>query len=450
MSTHINQVAGDEQPVRMDDLYHYFHTGSKPRVDWRIGVEFEKKVMRYANGQPVSFDESDGIEVILSKLAERFHWEPHFENGRLTTLTRQSMTISLEPGGQLEFATSPVTHLGEVQHELNEHMRELHEVVDRSKITFLSVGVSPLANIDQVPLNPRPRHRLMAEVLPSLSQYGLHMMKCTCSTQVCLDYADGADAMRKFRVALLLSPVINAAFNNAPWYGNRPTGYHSYRAQIWQHMDPSRSGWLMPLLRKGFTLEHWVEYALDVPLLFYSAGKDLKRAPNISFRQFMQQGIDKQYPTLSDWKLHLSTIFTEVRMKQFLEVRGADAVPRPFVLAVPALWKGILYDASSLQAAEELVQSWSITDLDECADVVSHQSLDTPWQGKPLRSWWDNCYELATAGLRRQAQLMGHPDESKYLHALRTDHFRDWRKTVESWSTNYQVSWESMRTIWAS
>ncbi|MFO0812739.1 MAG: glutamate-cysteine ligase family protein [Gemmatales bacterium] len=450
MSTHLHPGPGDEPPVRLHDLFDYFHAGSKPRQDWRIGVEFEKKVMRYAQGQPVGFDDADGIEVILSNLAERFHWERHFENGRLTTLTRQGMTISLEPGGQLEFATSPVTHLGEVQHELDEHMRELHEVVDRSKITFLSVGVSPLANIDDVPLNPRPRHRLMAEVLPTLSTYGLHMMKCTCSTQVCLDYANVDDAMRKFRVALLLSPVINAAFNNAPWYGNRPTGYHSYRNQIWQHMDPQRSGWLLPLLQQGFSLERWVNYALDVPLLFFSVGTELRKAPAITFRQFMEQGIDDQYPTLSDWKLHLSTIFTEVRMKQFLEVRGADAVPRPYVLAVPAFWKGILYDAESLQAAEDMVRRWPVEQLPELADVVSHQSLQTPWQGHPLHHWWNQCYDLATQGLRRQAQSMGHPDESKYLHPLRSDTFHDWRHTIERWSTQYDVSWEAMRQVWGS
>ncbi|HMO34925.1 MAG TPA: glutamate-cysteine ligase family protein [Gemmatales bacterium] len=456
MSPNLQQQAGDEPPVRLADLYDYFHTGSKPRQAWRVGVELEKKVVRRSSGQPVRFDEPDGIETILRRLSERFPWEPHYENQHLTTLTCQGMTISLEPGGQLEFATSPVVHLGEAELQLNQHLEELQQVVDPVQIQFLSVGVSPKANIDEVGLNPRPRHRLMAEVMPSLSQYGLHMMKCTCSTQICLDYGNAEDAMRKFRLALLLSPVIHAGFNNAPWYGNRPTGYHSYRSQIWQHMDPRRSGWVIPLLQKGFTIECWVNYALDVPLLFIADGLELKKAPDLTFRQFLEQGLPEnshrssRYPTLSDWKLHLSTIFTEVRMKQFLEIRGADAVPRPYSLAVPAFWKGILYDEASLDAAEALVAHWPVEQLAEFADVVSHQGFDTPWQGKPLRFWWERCYELAIAGLHRQALAWGHPDEAGYLLPLRDEAYHNWRRTIESWSIRHDVRWEEMRELWAS
>ncbi len=409
MSTHLPGNGIDDTPVTEADLIDYFHEGAKPVSAWRVGAEFEKIAVARDTGRQIGFD--DGIERVLHALATHFAWEPHFEAGRLTTLTRGGSTISVEPGGQLELSTPPTERLSELRAELDTHLRELRGVTDPAKVAWIAVGVTPFSPVDAIPLNPRPRHRLMAEYLPTRSATALHMMKATASTQVTFDYADEADAGRKFAVALTLGPVVNAMFANSPMYAGKRTEFVSFRGQIWQGMDPDRSGFLANLLTGQVSFARWVQHALDVPLLLLTDGESLRPAPGVTFREFLNRGIDGRFPTRHDWDVHLSTLFTEARLKQFLEVRGADATTAP--LAVPALWKGLLYDADALTAATELARAFKPEELRPLSEAASRFGMRAEHRGKPLTDWCREVVGIADAGLKRQGE------EIAYLDVLR-------------------------------
>ncbi len=411
MSTHLPGTGTDDTPVTEADLIEYFRDGAKPRAGWRVGAEFEKFAVDRATGRQIGFD--DGIEAVLHALATHFAWEPHHEVGRLTTLTRGASTISVEPGGQLELSTAPSLRLSELRAELDTHLRELRAVTDPAQVAWIACGVTPFSTVEEIPLNPRPRHRLMAEYLPTRSPTALHMMKATASTQVTFDYADEADAGRKFAVALLLAPVVNALFANSPLYAGAPTGFVSFRANIWHRMDPDRSGLLTELLAGDMSFAKWVQHALNVPLLILSDGDSYAPAPAVTFRQFLNRGIDGRFPTCHDWDVHLSTLFTEARMKRFIEVRGADATTTP--VSVAALWKGLLYDPDALAEAERLARQLVPGELRAMSEAVSRDGL------RAVCKWGtvaDVCRELlaiAATGLRAQGE------DISELDALRAD-----------------------------
>jgi glutamate--cysteine ligase len=411
MSTHLPGNGIDDTPVSEPDLIEYFHEGAKPAHEWRVGAEFEKIAVARDTGLQIGFDA--GIEHILHALATHFAWEPHYEADRLTTLTRGGSTISVEPGGQLELSTPPASRLSELQAELETHIRELRSVTDPARVAWLACGVTPVSSVDEIPLNPRPRHRLMAEYLPTRSSTALHMMKATASTQVTYDYADETDAGRKFAVALTLSPVVNALFANAPIYAGQRTGFVSFRGHVWHAMDPDRSGLLVDLLTGPVTFERWVQLVLDVPLLLLTDGDSLLPAPGVTFRQFLHRGIDGRFPTRHDWDVHLSTVFTEARLKRFMEVRGADATPGPLALGVPAVWKGLLYDASALDAAEELAHCFAPRELRPISEAAARLGLRAEYRGKPLVEWCREVVAIAGAGLQRLGE------EVAYLEPLR-------------------------------
>jgi glutamate--cysteine ligase len=411
MSTHLPGNGIDNTPISEADLLDYFHSGAKPRVEWRVGAEFEKFAVDRATGRQIGFD--DGIEHVLQALATHWAWEPHFEARRLTTLTRGGSTISVEPGGQLELSTPPAAHLSELKDELDAHLRELRAVTDPARVAWIACGLTPFSAVEEIRLNPRPRHRLMAAYLPTRSPTALHMMKATASTQVTFDYADEADAGRKFAVALALGPVVSALFANAPLYAGKGTGFVSFRADVWHRMDPDRSGLLTELLAGDVTFARWVQHALDVPLLILADGDSFRPAPAVTFRQFLERGIAGRFPTRHDWDVHLSTLFTEARLKRFLEVRGADATPAPLALAVPAVWKGLLYDADALAAATELARNFKPADLRQLSEVVARLGLRAEHRGKSLRDWCREIVGIADAGLKHLGE------DGRYLDALR-------------------------------
>ncbi len=431
MSTHLPGNGIDDTPVTESDLIDYFREGAKPRPAWRVGAEFEKFAVDRATGRQIGFD--GGIEHILHALATHFAWEPHYEANRLTTLTRGESTISVEPGGQLELSTPPTERLSELRAELNTHLHELRAVTDPAKVAWIACGVTPFSTVEEIPLNPRPRHRLMAEYLPTRSLTALHMMKATASTQVTFDYESEEDAGRKFAVALKLSPVVNALFANAPMCAGKRTEFVSYRSHIWHNMDADRSGFLANLLTEQVSFKRWVQHALDVPLLLLTDGEVLQPAPGVTFREFLCRGIDGRFPTRHDWDVHLSTLFTEARLKRFLEVRGADATPTPLALAVPALWKGLLYDADALAQAEKLAHELPPDELFALSEAVAREGLRAKCRWGTVAAWCRVIVGFAGEGLRRQGE-----DES-FLLPLQAMLTRD-RSPGEEWPASGNVA----------
>jgi glutamate--cysteine ligase len=410
------QDATAAQPVAVADLHAYFHEAAKAPTDFRVGAEFEKFAVETATGRALTYAEPGGIRAILSGVADCFHWQRHVnEAGHLTGLVRDGATVSLEPGGQVELSTAPAIHIGQIAAAFRHHLDDLRAVSDPCRVDWIAAGVTPLCPIEAISLMPRSRHQIMARYLPQRSPTALHMMKATASTQCSFDYADEEDAARKFTTALKLGPIVNALWGNAPLYNGQRTGHVSYRGHIWRSMDPDRSGLLTDLLADGFSLEGWVEYLLDVPMMFTHLGGHYQAAGSSTFRDFMQTGQDDRFPTLADWELHLTTVFPDVRLKKFLEVRGADAVAGPLALSVPALWKGLLYDEISLDAAELMAEEIPVTDLAPLFEIAYRSGLAAEYEGRRLSAWCRDLVDLAAAGLQRQAELRGHSHERRYL-----------------------------------
>jgi glutamate--cysteine ligase len=315
----------------------------------------------------------------------------------------------------VEFSSPPVRHVGELAAELHRHRDEVRAVVDPDRVAWVAAGVTPFTRVEDIPPPVRRRHRLMAEYLPARGPKAAHMMQATASTQAAFDYADEADAVRKFAVALTLGPVVNAVWANSPLYGGEPTGWASYRGRVWLGMDPDRSGLLGHLLADGLSFDRWVRYLLDVPMLFTVRDGGYHPAGGCTFRDFLTRGIDGRFPTMADWEVHLTTVFPEARLKQFLEVRGADANPPALALAVPAVWKGLLYDTDALAAAGEIARHFRPADLPGVFEAAARHGLAAEHGGRPLLTWAGEVIEVAADGLRRQAERSGLPDERSFL-----------------------------------
>ena len=390
----------DLVPIAQADLLDYFAEGAKPASEWKVGAEFEQFALNRRTGCPLPYAGPGGIRGILQALVDRYDWQPHYEGDDLTALSRNGACVSLEPGGQVEFSTPPVAKLPELKAEYTRYTNEIHSVVNAEEVAWVPAGVIPTCPVERIALGVRRRHAVMAEYLPEHGPMALHMMKATASTQVAFDYSDEADAVKKFAVALTLGPVVNAIWANSPVYAGKTTEWVSYRGCIWQGMDPARSGLLVAQLQRGLSFQTWIDYLLDVPMLFHAIGGEFEHAHDCTFRQFMAKGIGGHFPTRADWELHLTTVFPEVRLKHFLEVRGADANPLPLALAVPALWKGLLYDADALDAAAVLAKRFAPEELPGVCESAYRRGLAATFHDKPLLDYAREIVAIASAGLR--------------------------------------------------
>jgi len=406
-----------------DDLLSVFAGGAKPADKWRIGTEHEKFVYRLDDYRAPSWDEPGGIRDLLMGLTE-FGWEPVLENDKVIALKGVDGNVSLEPAGQFELSGAPLENLHESCAESGRHLEQCKTVGDRLGLGFLGLGMWPDKARSDLPVMPKGRYKIMLNYMPKVGSLGLDMMLRTCTIQVNLDYSSEADMVKKFRVGLALQPVATALFANSPFTEGKPNGFKSYRSHIWEDTDPDRTGMLPFVFEDGFGYERYCDYALDVPMYFvYRDGQYIDVAGE-SFRAFIEGRLPQlpgEKPTLTDWTDHLSTAFPEVRLKSFLEMRGADGGRWGRICALPALWVGLLYDAQALDAAWDLVKDWHIDDREKLRHDVPRLALDavTP-DGQSMRDFAAQVLDISAGGLTRRARLNSAGDnEGGFLDPLR-------------------------------
>ena len=404
------------------ELVEVLASGEKPATQWRIGTEHEKFGFRLDDLRPPTFDGDRGIEALLTGL-QRFGWAPVQENGRTIALTRDNASVTLEPAGQLELSGAALETIHQTCVETGTHLGEVAEVAGELQLGFLGMGFQPKWKREEMPWMPKGRYQIMRSYMPTVGQLGLDMMTRTCTVQVNLDYASEADMIKKFRVSLALQPIATALFADSPFTEGKPNGYLSYRSHIWTDTDADRTGMLDFVFEDGFGYERYVDYLLDVPMYFSYRDGVYHDASGQSFRDFMQGRLPVlpgALPTLRDWSDHMTTAFPEVRLKKYLEMRGADAGPWARLCALPAFWVGLLYDDTALDAAWDLVKDFSMAERHALRDGVPKQALGLPFRTGTVRDLAARALEIAEAGLRRRARRNADgQDESPFLDVLR-------------------------------
>ena len=416
-----------EAPVTgREQLVEVLAAGEKPRRAWRIGTEHEKFGFRLDDLRPPEFDGARGIEALLKGLA-RFGWREVTEHGRTIALLKDGASVTLEPAGQLELSGAPLDTIHQTCKEVGSHLYEVKAVADELRLGFLGMGFQPKWRRQDMPWMPKGRYRIMRDYMPRVGKLGLDMMTRTCTVQVNLDYASEADMVKKFRVSLALQPVATALFADSPFADGEPNGYLSYRSHIWTDTDPDRTGMLDFVFEDGFGYERYVDYLLDVPMYFSYRDGTYVDASGKSFRKFLKGELDVlpgALPTLRDWSDHMTTAFPEVRLKQYLEMRGADGGPWNRLCALPAFWTGLLYDDASLDAAWDLVKDFTLAARNAMRDQVPKLALRTPAPVGPgragsLRDLALEALKISAAGLQRRARHNAHgADESLFLAPL--------------------------------
>ena len=404
-----------------DQLVEYIAAGAKPKPDWRIGTEHEKFGFRLDDLRPPPFDGERGIEVLLKGLT-RFGWQSVEEHGRVIALVKDGASVTLEPAGQLELSGAPLACVHDTCSEVSRHLYEVKAVADELRLGFLGMGFQPKWRREDMPWMPKGRYQIMRAYMPTRGDLGLDMMTRTCTVQVNLDYSDEADMVKKFRVSLALQPVATALFADSPFADGRPNGYLSYRSHIWTDTDPDRTGMLDFVFEDGFGYERYVDYLLDVPMYFsYRDGKYVD-ASGKSFRRFLRGELDVlpgALPTLRDWSDHMTTAFPEVRLKKYLEMRGADGGPWNRLCALPAFWVGLLYDDAALDAAWDLVKDFTREERNALRDQVPRLALKTPFRDGTLRELALEALKISAAGLqRRDLRNRNGADERIFLSPL--------------------------------
>ncbi|HEX5756558.1 MAG TPA: glutamate--cysteine ligase [Arenimonas sp.] len=403
------------------ELVAYLEDGNKPREQWRIGTEHEKFGFRLDDLRPPSWDGERGIEALLRGLT-RFGWEPYEEHGKLIALAKAGASVTLEPAGQLELSGAMLENVHQTCCETTTHLREVKAVSDELGLGFLGMGFQPKWRREDMPWMPKGRYRIMREYMPKRGQLGLDMMTRTCTVQVNLDFASEADMVKKFRVSLALQPIATALFADSPFTDGKPNGYLSYRSHIWTDTDPDRTGMLDFVFEDGFGFERYVDYLLDVPMYFVYRDGEYLDASGKSFRDFLDGRLDLlpgQKPTMKDWADHMTTAFPEVRLKKYLEMRGADGGPWNRLCALPAFWTGLLYDDAALDAAWDLVKDFSREERHALRDGVPKHALKLPFRGATVRELALEALKIAGNGLARRQRLnAGGATESVFLEPL--------------------------------
>ena len=398
--------------------------GSKPEAQWRIGTEHEKFPFLTDTLAPVPYHGPRSIKALLDGLKDRFGWTGVYEGENIIALSDPAGlgNVSLEPGGQFELSGAPLNTVHDTCEEVHEHLAQVREVGDRLGIGFLGLGASPIWSLAETPVMPKGRYGIMAPYMDKVGKYGRDMMFRTCTVQVNLDFASEADMVKKLRVSLALQPVATALFANSPFLDGKPNGFLSYRSEVWRDTDNQRAGMLPFAFEPGMGFERYVDYALDVPMYFVIRNGKFVNTAGESFRDFLAGRLPQlpgEKPVLKDWADHLTTIFPEVRLKRYLEMRGADSGPWRRLCALPALWVGLLYHQPSLDAAWELVKHWTAEERQKLRDDVPKLALAATIRGRTVREIAAETLLLARKGLEaRNRQGCKGKTEAAFLDPL--------------------------------
>ena len=416
-----------ELPIEnRDELVAHIEQGEKPKADWRIGTEHEKFPF-YCDGlRPVPYGGPAGIRALLEGMASRFGWRLLFDKENVIALDDASSelggSITLEPGGQFELSGAPLQTIFQTCEEVGRHLKQVREIADPLGISFLGLGFSPLWTLAETPRMPKSRYAIMTSYMPKVGKLGLDMMYRSATVQVNLDFADEADMVKKLRVSLALQPIAAALFANSPFTEGKPNGYLSFRSAIWLDTDAARTGMLPFAFEAGMGYERYVDYALDVPMYFVRRNKAYIDVSGASFRDFMEGRLPQlpgEKPTLTDWSDHLTTLFPEVRLKRFLEMRGADSGSWRSLCALPAFWTGLLYEQASLDAAYDLIKDWTAEERQQLRDDVPRLALKTPFRNGTVLGIARAAVDLASAGLKARGHAgLDSADETVFLQAL--------------------------------
>jgi len=447
-------LGGEGPPIEnLDQLAGYLEAGCKPETDWRIGTEHEKFGFTQDGHRPLPYEDADGGPCVRSMLEGlvRFGWSPILEEGKPVALKRDGASITLEPGGQFELSGAPVETLHETCREVNGHLKEVREVADEIGAGFLGLGFSPKWSLAETPMMPKARYGIMRDYMPRVGGLGHQMMFRSCTVQTNVDFSSEADMARKMRVSMALQPVATALFANSPFADGKPNGYLSYRAHVWTDTDAARTGNLGFVFDEGFGFESYVEWALDAPMYFVKREGRFIDASGQSFRDFLDgrlPALPGEKPVISDWEDHLGTLFPEVRLKTFIEQRGADGGPWSRLCALPALWVGLLYDSASLEAAARYVSDWTLEEVEQLRRGAARKALKTPFRGTILQEVAKDVLAMSRDGLKARARLNAHGEhEALFLDDL-DEIARDGVSPAERLLERYHGEWnESVEPV---
>ncbi|MGB3503565.1 MAG: glutamate--cysteine ligase [Mesorhizobium sp.] len=416
----------DNQPIEgMDELVGYLAKGNKPRDKWRIGTEHEKFPFYVDGNAPVPYAGPRGIKALLDGMKDKLGWEPIIDAGNIIGLVEPTGqgAISLEPGGQFELSGAPLETIHQTCREGNAHLAQVREIAEPLGIRFLGLGGSPKWTLAETPQMPKSRYEIMTRYMPKVGSQGLDMMYRTCTIQVNLDFESEADMRRKMQVSLKLQPLSTALFANSPFTDGKANGLQSWRGEIWRDTDNQRAGLKEFCFSPEFGFADYAEWALDLPMYFVIREGVYRDMTHMTFRQFMAGKAKGEIPepeaTMGDWTNHLSTLFPDVRLKRFLEMRGADGGPWRRICALPAFWVGLLYDAEALDAAEEMTHDWTFEEVRQMRDDVPVQALDTMFRNRSLREVARETLAISRLGLKnRDRKNRDGYDETSFLGTL--------------------------------
>jgi len=432
--------------INKNELIGYFFDGVKSKNNLKIGVEHEKFILNKESLKPISYYENNGIKNILEKLTT-LGWEPLYDDNKNTIIAvkKGKQAITLEPGGQIELSGAPLDNIHETCEETTNHLKELKKLGNEFNFILLGIGVEPNLKLDDFPWMPKQRYKIMRKYMEQVGTLGHHMMKRTCTNQVNIDYSSEEDMINKIRLILNLESIATAIFSNSPFDQGNVSKYRSLRSHFWHHTDPNRTGLLPFVFDKDFNFEKYTDYALNIPMYFIRREHKYINMTQYTFKDYLEGKCTKvnYEATLDDWEDHLTTLFPQVRLKHYLEIRSMDACNWDLICSQPAFWIGILYDDEILDKIKQITEDWKGEDRQYLNKRVPEDGLKTEFKKRKLIDFAQEFFELSKKGLSKRNQLSknGEFDESIHMKDLENN-LTDGCSPADCLITKFNTTWE--------